>query len=132
MNIAVINAKAVIFLLQTVPEPLGDEDGSVPSSRTPDGNSQVAFTLLDELGHQEIDETEQLRQELFALWRLEDIVFNLLASTRFIPHLSHVEGVGQKSRVKNQVRINRKPVFVSKTHHQDLHLPSFFAEEFGC
>src|SRR5215469_12227854 len=102
----------------------------MPSAGAADGDSQIAFTLMDELRQEIQQQVCHPAQELPGGRKFIHKALHLAVAAGLFLELRHVVGIGKKTNVEHQVSLGGQPEAVAEGDERDRHdLARFAAAE---
>ena len=93
---------------------------AVTAAGAADGNGEGELALFNIVWEKEGDHFFELFQKTAGLRMAEDKLRHRTVETGQRTKLVHIEGIGEKTGVKNQIRIERNPVLEAEGHHGDI------------
>lgn len=98
-----LDLDAVVMLLESVGNFLGNHDGAVLASRASEGDGEITFAFVDVMGEQEEQQISDFLEEFAGLGKFANVAGDLGILSSEGAELGNEMWVRQKAHVKDQI-----------------------------
>src|SRR2546423_1176711 len=104
-------------LLEKVCQGFRHHDGTMPSTRAADGDSEIAFALPNVKRKRICNNIEKLFAKQFGLRRSQHITSHRRVAPGFSPEVRLVIRIRHKTDIPDQIRIDWQAVFITERYN---------------